>query len=141
MATESIHKKKNFDKKQLAEKLEVIATNVSNKGIYVVEQNTYNFYNLLDYKTKTVIINDIPHKAIADKLCIRYNKYKKLSRSRLNKVKQKIDYYIKLYTDCVYYQRTVLDSADEVLVDAVQSRLYLSQQQMKKVFDELIRMC
>lgn len=139
MATKSTHKKKNFNKKHLVDKLDKLAERVSSKDIFVVSRNQ-EFYTVIDYKTKAIKFNHLPNRKIADKICSRVNR-KKLSKETIKEIYSLLEYYYKLQTDCKFYSNTISTTSNEITLLAAVSRLELSQAKMYNVVHKILTKC
>jgi len=139
LATKSIHKKKNFNKKELAKKLDILAEKVSSKDIYVVGKEDI-FYTVIDFKTKNIVFNDLPTRAIANKLCTRLNS-KKLPKSFRKDIYLHLKDYHKLLTDTYFYKHTIINTTNEISMFTATSRLDLANARMKALVIKILSMC
>lgn len=136
-ATKSTHKKKNYNKKELAKKLDRLASNVASRNFYTFAKNKSGLYTLLDYKINSIIIDDIPTESIAERMCKRYNHNNGYSKSTYFKIKSLVDYYSKLFYDSLYYEYTMQCSDDPVLRDTVCFRQDITRARMKKTVQDI----
>lgn len=136
LATKSTPKKKNYNKQALAKKLDNLAEKVSKKDIFVVSKPS-NFYSVLNYKTHTSIITNIPNRRLADKLCNKANS-KSFKIHHLQKVYALLDDYHRYFTDTLYFQHTISESNDEVTVESAKHRLDLTNGRMQVVLSKLM---
>lgn len=139
MDTKSTHKKKNFNKKELAKKLDILAEQVSTKPIYVVGKKD-NFYTLVDYKSKNIVCNDIPTRDIANRLCTRFNS-KKLVKPNKKQLTEYLKEYHKLLTDTYFYKHTISSTRDDVSLYTAISRLDFTKAKMKAIAAKILSMC
>lgn len=139
MATKSTHKKKKFNKKQIAEKLDNLAERVSSKDIFVVGRNG-EYYTVVDYKSGKIKFNHLPNRKVANKICNRVNR-KKLSNETIKEIYSLIEYYYKLQTDCTFYSHTISTSSNEITLLAAVSRLELSHAKMYSVVHKILTKC
>lgn len=136
MATKSTHKKKNYNKKELAKKLDKLAEKVSSKNIFVVSK-TDDYYCVLDYKTRKPIITDIPTKHAADRLCDKSNR-RAFGTEKHKEIKHLISEWHRYKTETLYFQFTISKSSDEVTVESARHRLDLTNARMKNVIKKLM---
>lgn len=135
MATKHSNKKKKYDH-ALLDKLEAVTTSVASKNFYTIAKNKTGFYDLIDYKRNRIIIQDIPTEAIAEKICKRYNA-KGYSLVAYKKIIELINYYQKLFTDCIYYTKTITETDDDLLRNSVNNRYYVAQDRMRETVKTL----
>lgn len=135
-ATKSTHKKKNYNKRDLAKKLDRLAENVSKKNIFVVSKSG-DEYTVLDYKTQQPVITEIPNKLVADKLCNKSNRTA-FSRLKLKEIKHLISEWHRYKTETLYFQFTISKSTDEVTVESAKHRLDLTNARMENVVKKLM---
>lgn len=136
LVTKSTHKKKNYNKKELAKKLDKLAEKVSSKDIFVVSKPN-DFYAVLNYKTQQPFISDIPNKGVADRLCSKANR-KPISRDTLKKIRSLLNDYHRYFTDTLYFQHTITKSTDEITVESAKHRLDLTNGRMRMVVVKLL---
>jgi hypothetical protein len=130
LATKSTHKKKNYNKKELAKKLDRLAEKVSSKDIFVVAKHE-DFFCVLNYKTKQPIIVDIPNKHIADRLCSKFNHFK-CSTKTIKNIESHIRTYHRLLTETIFFHHTLSNSTDEVTLEATRHRLEITNARLKQ---------
>jgi hypothetical protein len=76
LATKSTHKRKNYNKKHLANKLDNLAKKVAKRNIFVVEK-TDPGYNIINYLDKSVCVENVPFLSIAQTATKNFNKAEK----------------------------------------------------------------
>lgn len=135
MATKSTHKKTNFDKQQVSKKLDTLAEKVSKLPIYVINKSD-RYYQILNYYNKTVYLDDIPTKFIAERLCEKVNS-KSLSNNWLKEVKELLDHYAKMDYDCIYYTYTIENTEDSVTRSVAQMRREATMDNLRHVIQKL----
>lgn len=134
LATESIHKDLNLNKRELAKKLEALTDKIIERGVYVVEKNNDGFYNLLEYTKKQALVIDVPGYRLANNLCNSLNARRKIN---LTFAQTMIDMYHKLNMDCMYYRHTIENTKDDFKREVVITRLDIAVQQLKNINKEL----
>lgn len=138
LATKSTHRKKNYNKRELAKKLDKLADKVSKRAVFVVSKEAESF-SILNYLNKAIVISEIPNYKIADILCSKLNSGKR-TKTWLDNAKSLLADWSKLDLDCVYYTYTIQNSADEVIVDIVKMRKSLALGQMEQIGKKLKRL-
>lgn len=137
MATENIHNSA-LSKITIAEKLDTLADRVIKRGIIVAEKNRYSFFNIVDYFTKEVVIEDVPNYSIAGSLCEYFNSKKDINkRKTFIDVQHIINQYHKYNNDCLFYRRTVRQSSDIVKVEVALTRLDVTLLKLKSIQRQL----
>lgn len=139
MATKSTHKKKKFNKRDLAKKLDRLAEKVSSKDIYVVGRNE-EYYTVVDYKTGKITFNHLPTRTVANKLCNRVNR-KKLPKEVIKEIYKLLQQYYYLRTDTEFYNHTIANTSSEVTLDAALARLDLSIARMQNIISKILSKC
>ena len=134
LVTESTRKELNFNKYELAKKLERLTDKIIERGVYVIEKNNDGFYNLVEYTKKKALLLDIPGYILANNICNALNSRKSIN---LNLAQTMIGMYHKLSTDCMYYRHTIGTTKDEFRREVVITRLDIAIQQLKHVNREL----
>ncbi len=134
LVTESTRKELNFNKYELAKKLERLTDKIIERGVYVIEKNNDGFYNLVEYTKKKALLLDIPGYILANNICNALNSRKSIN---LNFAQTMIGMYHKLSTDCMYYRHTIGTTKDEFRREVVITRLDIAIQQLKNVNREL----
>lgn len=129
MATRYTRKKKNFNKKDIANKLDGLAKNVAKRNIYVVKKTSFG-YNILDYVTKSTFVEDIPFLNVANRYCKALNKTKEPQSPR--HIQKHIDIYHKHWNDIQFYKHTIQTSDDKVRVFTAGVRMADSLQFVKE---------
>ena len=120
MATKRIHKKKKYNKPYIATKLDKIANNVAKRGVYIVVKTDPGF-NIINYITKEVVIENIPFSNIANTV----NKALNASKEKISVVNYQshIDRYYKHFNDIQFYKHTIRTSKDLTKVFSAGCRL------------------
>ncbi len=137
MATENIHNSA-LSKVAIADKLDTLADRVIKRGIIVAEKNNYNFFNLKDYFTKEVVIEDVPNYTIASSLCDYLNSKKDINKRKTYiDVQLILDQYHKHNNDCVFYRRTIKQNPDIFKVEVALTRLDVTLQKLKSIHKQL----
>lgn len=115
LVTKRSNKNTNYKRssKTLAKKLSNIANNVAKKKIYIVKK-TNPGYDIIDYVTKNVIVENIPFLKCAEKVCDDYNKSQEIIGAL--SLKRHIDIYYKHFNDLQFYKHTMRTSNDKVRV-------------------------
>ena len=117
MATRSTRKKQQFDKKELAKKLNTISENVSKRGAHVVVQHD-GLYNVLEALKKTVVLHSIPRKTLAQALCVRLNqpktsRFAPVNTTAIARTQKYILQYCDLVNQTVFYKHTIQVTKDD----------------------------
>lgn len=137
MATENIHNS-TLSKHVIAEKLDTLADRVIKRGVVVAEKNKYNFFNLVDYFTKELVIEDIPNYTMASAICNYFNTKKNINkRKSFADVQYIIDQYHKHNNDCLFYRRTIKQSPDILKVEVALTRLDVTLLKLKSIQRQL----
>lgn len=136
MATKHINKNTKYrgKKKTLAKKLSNIAQNVAKKRIFIVKK-TDPGYNILNYVTKEVLVQNIPFLKCANSVCKEYNKTQETLG--INSLQRHIDVYYKHFNDLQFYKHTVRTSNDKVRVFSAGVRMQESLYFVKEAKQQL----
>lgn len=122
---------KKIDKRKLAAKLEELTDNIANRGVYIaVPQDSW--YAVMDYVTRTVILNEIPGRDVADKIAQRFNAVKKLPSQKINKARDLISGLHKYGNDIEFYRNILRNSTDRDRIDTALVRLNMAKQHLEK---------
>ena len=113
LATKRTSKSIKSNKKNLAKKLNNLAQKVAKKKVFVVEK-TDPGYNLINYVTKEVLLENIPFLKSANSICKELNKTQELHT--ISGAQRHIDIYYKHFNDLQFYKHTVRTSKDKVRV-------------------------
>lgn len=113
LATKSTHKRKKYNKKFLAKKLDGLAKKVAKRNVYVVEK-TDPGYNIVNYIDKSVVVQNVPFLNIAKSACTSFNKSEEEVKGY--HMQQHVDKYFKHYMDLQFYKHTIKHSDDVVKV-------------------------
>ena len=104
LASRRTYKNKKFNKPHIATKLDKIANNVAKRGVYIVVKTDPGF-NIINYITKEVVIENIPYSNIANTVNNTLNASKeKLS---VHNYQTHIDRYYKHFNDIQFYKHTL----------------------------------
>lgn len=134
LATRYTHKKKKFNKNDIANKIDKLATNIAKRGIYLVKKTDVG-YNIINYVTKTIFVKDIPFQNVANRYCKTLNSTKE-QLSPVN-IQRHIDLYHKHYNDIQFYKYTFKTSEDKVKVFTAGVRMAESLQFVKEAKKQL----
>ena len=113
LVTKSTRKRKNYNKKYLAKKLDGLAKNVAKRNVYVI-QKTDPGYNIINYIDKSVFIENVPFLNVAERACKNFNHTKQDINP--NHMQTHIDKYFKHYMDLQFYKHTIKTSEDKTKV-------------------------
>ena len=123
-----------LSKKFLADKLDKLADRVIKRGIVVVEKNSNDYYNLIDYFTKEILLEDIPYMGMASTIANYFNTLKNINKKKTYiDVQHHIDQYLKYNNDCLFYRRTIKQSSDSVKVAVALTRLDVTLVKLKSI--------
>jgi hypothetical protein len=127
LATRRTNKNKKFNKPHIANKLDKIANNIAKRGVYIVVKTDPGF-NIINYISKEVVIENIPFSKIANTVNKALNESKeKLS---VNNYQSHIDRYYKHFNDIQFYKHTIRTSNDLTKVFSAGCRMQDSIQMM-----------
>lgn len=132
LATKSIHKNKEFDSKQVTQRLKGVVDTVKKRRVFVIAKNPEFGYDLLDYVTKKVMVCGIPSKYLADLLCEHCNSTTH-HVSYFEKAQKVFDQYTKLYNDTTVYSHIAYSISDEDRATVALMRLIYARQQMEQL--------
>jgi len=113
LATKYTRRKRNYNNKDIAKKLDGLASNVAKRGIFIVKKSDAG-YNIFNYATKLVFVQDIPFLNMANKYCKNLNSQKEHQNPR--HIQRHIDLYHKHFNDIQFYKYTIKTSEDKVKV-------------------------
>jgi len=139
LATKSTHKRKNFNKKQIAAKLDKLAERVSSKDIFVVSRNQ-EYYTVVDYKTEKITYNHLPNRQVANKICSRMNK-KQLSKVVVKEIYTLLDKYYMLENDTYFFKNTISNTTSDITLHTAYARLDLTLARMNNIIDKILTKC
>ena len=127
LATRRTNKNKKFNKPHIANKLDKIANNIAKRGVYIVVKTDPGF-NIINYISKEVVIENIPFSNIANTV----NKVLNESKEKLsvNNYQSHIDRYYKHFNDIQFYKHTIRTSNDLTKVFSAGCRMQDSIQMM-----------
>lgn len=109
LATKYTHKKRNFNKKEIASKLDRLAEKVAKRKVYTV-QKTQDGYNIINYSTKEIFVRDIPFLNIAQSYTNTLNSDSHVYSSM--NMQKHVDVYHKHLTDVLFYKHIIRNSKD-----------------------------
>lgn len=112
LATKHTHKKRKYNPKFVAKKLEKLSSNVAKKGIFVVKKTKIG-YDIIDYIKKEVLIADIPFSKTANNFCDSLNKEGERGVAQLT---HHVRVYHKHMNDIMFYKHTIRTSKDTTKV-------------------------
>jgi len=129
LVTKSTRKRKNYNKKFLAKRLDGLAKKVAKRNVYVIEK-TDPGYNIINYLDKSVFIENVPFLNLAQRACKSFNK----SKEEVNPMhmQRHIDKYFKHYMDLQFYKHTIQTSEDKVKVFTAGVRMQDSLDMIKE---------
>lgn len=116
MATKSTRKKPQFNKAEVAKKLDEISKNVSQRGAHVVINNN-GLYAVLEALQKKVVLHSIPRKHLAETLCVRLNqpinKGSKPTNTAMKKTQRYLLDYCDILNNTMFYKHTINVAQDD----------------------------
>lgn len=116
MATKSTRKKPQFNKADIAKKLDEISTKVSQRGAHVVVNNG-GLYAVLEALQKRIVLHSIPQKHLAETLCVRLNQPTSKGSRPTSTTMQKTQKYLLDYCDILnnslFYKHTIKMTKDD----------------------------
>jgi hypothetical protein len=112
LATKHTHKKRKYNPKFIAKKLEKLSSNVAKKGIFVVKKTKIGF-DVINYIKKEVLVADIPFSNVANNFCDSLNRD---GESGVAQIKHHVHMYHKHNNDIVFYKHTIRTSKDTTQV-------------------------
>jgi len=116
LVTKSTHKRKRYNKKHLANKLDNLAKKVAKRNIFVVEK-TEPGYNIINYLDKSVCVENVPFLSIAQTATKNFNKAEKDTMGNgFRNMQSHVDKYFKHYMDLQFYKHTIKTSEDKTKV-------------------------
>lgn len=119
---------KNYNKKNLVKRLDRITTNVAKRGVFVVNKKE-NVFFVQNYVSKEVVINDIPMRELAEKVCALYNNGKELNIETKHKLRGLIKSYYKYKTDLIFYRNSMHSEKDNFKFEILEARFYMTRGQ------------
>ena len=111
LATKSTHKKRNYNKKHLAQKLDNITKNVAKRGVYVVKKVNPGFH-VVNYVTNKVYAENVPFVKVAKDICTTLNDKKIKDKPDSQRINKLCDKFYKHYNDihfCTSNNNNTLD--------------------------------
>lgn len=137
LATKRTRKKQNYNRKDLAKKLDAISERVAARGIYIARKNIYDQWDLYDYAHDTVVFDNLPNREIADRIADKYNKNKKYQLTKQGIIKKICTAISKHNTDCIYYLHTIQNSQDSEKIFYTETRLQIAKDHIRELIREL----
>lgn len=140
MATKSIHKEKNFDVSKTAKQFDEIIDRVKQYPVFVVDKNNH-FYRVIEYKKQRVIVDLLPTRDAAEKICERYNTKKTYSDRRKKEIAENIKTCAKYHHDISHYLNSLQTAEDSDTRTNIWNRLQdaeIKQQYAVKKLESLI---
>ena len=120
LATKRTYKNRKYNKPHLAKKLDNMATNIAKRGVYIVAK-TEPGYNIINYITKEVILENIPFSKIENNINKELNKSKE--KVSMRNYQSHIDRYYKHHNDIQFYKHTIRTSKDVTKVFSAGCRM------------------
>lgn len=122
---------KKIDKRKLAAKLEELTDNIANRGVYIaIPQDSW--YVVIDYVTRSVVLNEIPGREVADKIAQRFNSFKKVPGQKVTKAREIVSGLHKYGNDIEFYRNIIKNSTDQDRINTALVRLNLAKQYLEK---------
>jgi hypothetical protein len=128
--------KKPVSKQRLSQQLETIVNNITRRGIYVVKKQSVG-YCIQEYLTSNQVVDGLPDTHIAHQLCDRYNQGKYLTVPQLKKLNDLLAQYQKNKTDLMFFQNTLYNSRDSVLLAATTFRYEKTHGLMYRLLEQI----
>ena len=132
LATKYTRKKRNFNKKNLAKKLDNITNNVAKRGVFVVKKTDPGF-NVVNYINNKVYVENVPFNTTAKQLCKLLNDKKQTDKPDATRVSRLCDKFYKHYNDIHFYKHTINTSKDLQRKLIAQTRMEESVMMLKEV--------
>lgn len=132
LATKSTHKKRNYNKKHLAQKLDNITKNVAKRGVYVVKKVDPGFH-VVNYVTNKVYAENVPFIKVAKDICTTLNDKKVKDKPDSQRINKLCDKFYKHYNDIHFYKHTIYTTKDLERRLIAQTRLEESVMMLKEV--------
>lgn len=88
---------------ELVNKFEKIVDRVSQKKIFVVNKTPDTYYQILEYNTQEVMIDHVPTREIAGKICDKYNRQKIYTLTRRREIANLIEKIAIYRADLEFY--------------------------------------
>jgi hypothetical protein len=126
-----------FDISTAAQRLTNVVDNVSKLPVFVISKND-NAYEIRNYYTTNVMINYIPTRKIADRICRRYNKGKPFTYIEKRTLQQLIDSYMVLESEKTHYMRIIESSSEQAVRDIVRARYLTSKDKQNSVEQRIL---
>lgn len=132
LVTKSIPKNREFDCRQIAQRLEGLVNTVAKRPVFVVAKNSEVGYDLLNYVTKKPMITGIATKFLAKTLC-EYCNCTNHTAQYFQKAQKVFDRYLKLFNDTTVYSHIAHNSNDSTQAGIARMRLAHTRQQMEQL--------
>jgi sugar-specific transcriptional regulator TrmB len=139
LVIESMRNKQNFNISRTAEQLDDIIDRIKHRYIFVVNKES-DFYQVLDYRTKKIMINYLPTRGIAEKITEKYNDKITYSESKKEKIAHAVKEFLKLHADIQHYSNIIHHSHDPDSIETNLIRLQDAEIKKLHVIDLLERM-
>jgi len=128
---------KPYNKKKLIKSLDRIVTNVAKRGVFVVNKIDDSFC-VQNYVSKAIVIDDIPIREVAEKICDIYNKNKKLRIESITKLRILVNRYHKYKTDILFYRNSMEIEKDSSKFEIFEARFYLAKDRYATAASRLV---
>ena len=128
LATKHIHRRKKYNKPHLANKLDKLADNIAKRGVFITVKTDPGF-NVINYITKELVLENVPFSGVADDIIKKLNKSKE--KISLIGYQKHIDRYYKHLNDVYFYKHTIRTSKDFTKVFSAGCRMQDSIHMMK----------
>lgn len=138
MATQHTRKKRPFDTRSVAKRLDTMLDSVVQRGVYIIRRRGPQHYGVINTKTGKILVDQIPTKKFAEQVCNSLNQ----TRLRFNSdyyanATRKFAQYRKLLNDCVCYTHTLDHTRDSYLKTAIRARLSECRTSMEQILCSL----
>lgn len=119
-------KPKNYNKKNIVKNLDLITSNVAKRGVYVVNKKEHVFF-VQNYVSKEIVIDDIPIRDLAEKICRYYNNGKNLRIETKNVLRELIKNYYRYKTELIFYKNSMHSEKDNFKIEILEARFCLTR--------------
>ena len=123
------------NKALLAKKLDSVSRKVAKRGVHVVIKHQ-GLYRIEEALSKSVVLDSIIYKRLAETLCVRLNRPSKhypITSVGIERCQSDLNYYVKLYNDTVFYRYTIKTTQDDVKREVTFNRLHDTLGRMRNV--------
>jgi hypothetical protein len=134
---------KLINKSELSSKLDSVAKNVANRGLFFTTKQKTSTYSVIDVKTSKPVFVDIMSEDIAYRIsaCLNKTPIKNLP-GVIPKYKYVLSQYdellLKHYNDIMVYSNTINTTTDEFRLMVAESRLELSTAILKNLINKIV---